>query len=268
MTRVRITLGYDGTGFHGSQVQPGVRTVQGELERALTEVCSRAGRAEFAGRTDRGVHALGQVVSTEVEWQFSTDDLRRALEATTPYDIAIVGVEDVGDGFHARHSACWREYRYRYVSSLARPVLLQRYAWWRRDNLDDELAGAACRYFVGKHGFGSFAGSGKSIELGREELERTVYVCDWREVPGEWPDGDMRHRELRIIASGYLPQMVRNVAAAVYEVARGAKPPEWIEYLLVAGDRSLLGAPAPPEGLVLWRVGYDRVTSADAQKRE
>ncbi|MEX1157994.1 MAG: tRNA pseudouridine synthase A, partial [Thermomicrobiales bacterium] len=115
MRRVRITLGYDGTEFLGSQSQPGRRTVQGELERVLRQLAPRAGRTVFAGRTDRGVHAVGQVASVDLDWRASDRDLRDALNSLAPADLSVSEVATVANTFHARYDAISREYRYRIV---------------------------------------------------------------------------------------------------------------------------------------------------------
>lgn len=252
---MKLTFGYDGTEFYGSQVQTGRRTVQRELEAAVREVCRRDVRLAFAGRTDRGVHAVGQVASAEIGWHGDPGDLRTALNAVGPRDIVVSRVEAVDAGFHARFDARWREYRYRVVVAETLPVLNRRFVWWRRDSLDDALAEDACSRFVGRHNFGSFASDGKSQTLPVEKLERTIFDCRWQEIDDSL-SAFGRFLELRIVANGFLPQMVRNIAGSVVQVASGAQPPEWIDHLLAVGDRRELKDAAPPHGLVLWRVGY------------
>ncbi|HEX5163897.1 MAG TPA: tRNA pseudouridine(38-40) synthase TruA [Thermomicrobiales bacterium] len=250
MRRVRITLGYDGTEFFGSQSQPGRRTVQDELERLLQRLSPDSGRTAFAGRTDRGVHAVGQVVSVDVDWRDSDRALRDALNSLAPVDLAFVDVATVANTFHARYDARWREYRYRIVVAAVPPVFERRYCWWRHTAIDADLAADGCRRVVGEHAFGTFAGSGKSRSLPAGKLVRTVRDCDWRAT-----DGGSRH-ELRIVASGFLPQMVRNITGAIVQVGSGRREPGWIDELIAANDRRVLGDAAPPEGLTLWRVSY------------
>jgi tRNA pseudouridine38-40 synthase len=250
MRRVRITLGYDGTDFVGSQSQPGQRTVQDELEGLLDRLTTRSGRTVFAGRTDRGVHAVGQVVSVDLGWRDSDDALRDAINALAPVDLVASRVETVADTFHARYDAVRREYRYRIVVDEAPPVLERRYVWWRRSGIDAARAADACQRYVGEHAFGTFAGSGRSQSWDAAKLVRRVDVCEWREC-----DGGRQH-ELRIVANGFLPQMVRNIVGAVVRVGTGAESPEWIDELIAANDRRVLGEAAPPQGLVLWQVAY------------
>lgn len=255
MPLVKLTFGYDGTDFYGSQAQTGRRTVQSELEAAVQGVGGGINRLAFAGRTDRGVHAVGQVASGEIDWQRTPENLRAGLNAVGPKDLVVSEVEFVGSDFHARFDARWREYRYRIVVADAQPVLSRRYAWWRRDELDETLAQGACRRLVGRHGFGSFASNGLSQSWPVEKLERTVLHCQWQpSVDATSAVG--RFWELRIVAAGFLPQMVRNITGAVVQVASGAQPVEWVDELLSAGDRRALKDGAPPHGLVLWQVGY------------
>jgi tRNA pseudouridine38-40 synthase len=264
-----LLFGYDGTDFHGSQAQAGVRTVQGELERALTRVAPGSGRLAFAGRTDAGVHALGQVATGAIAWQRSPDALRDALIAVAPADIAVVKVWEAPPGFHARFSASGREYRYRVRVAAAPDALERRYIWWRRAALDGEAARAACERLVGTHAFGAFAGGGQSQALTAAQLTRTLRTCDWQteeREPGQCRSGapETLHT-LRVIADGFLPQMVRNLTAAICQVAQGARPVEWIDALLAENDRRALGEAAPPQGLVFWRAYYDWADNGSAR---
>ncbi len=250
MRRVRISIGYDGTEFFGSQSQPGQRTVQDELERVLHRMSAWTGRTIFAGRTDRGVHAIGQVVAADVEWRDSDLALRNALNACAPVDIAVTDVATVAETFHARFDARSREYRYRIVVDSVPPVLERRYAWWRRATIDAGRASKACERLVGIHPFGTFAGGGQSQTLPAGDLVRNVSVCEWRSTESG------RDHELRIVANGFLPQMVRNIVGAVVDVGSGQRDPNWIDDLIVANDRRVLGEAAPPQGLTLWQVRY------------
>ncbi|HLT18311.1 MAG TPA: tRNA pseudouridine(38-40) synthase TruA [Thermomicrobiales bacterium] len=270
MPHIKLTLAYDGTAYHGSQVQPGVPTIQGELEKALMNVRAFSTRTVFAGRTDAGVHAIGQVVSTEVDWQRPLDRLRGSLNALLPSDIRVLWVEPVPPGFNARFDARSREYRYRVVvGARVAPPMLERYAWRLPHAFDHELAERAAARFIGRHRFGSFASAGRSQSQPAEELTRDVFACQWRAVtePMFEPGPGAELWELRIEASGFLPQMVRNIMAAIVTVASGKEPLEWLEYLLVSGDRRLLGAPAPPHGLVLWHVRYDQASAVQANMK-
>jgi tRNA pseudouridine38-40 synthase len=246
---VCILLGYDGTEFYGSQSQPGCRTVQQELETVLQRLAPGSSRTVFAGRTDRGVHALGQVVSFDTSWRESDERLRYAINSLAPSDLTAVAVETASETFHARYDARWREYRYRIVVADSPPPLERRYLWWRTRTLDAVDAQAACQRFVGRHAFGTFAGLGKSQSLEPSALTRVVRECEWQ--------SDGAGHVFRVVANGFLPQMVRNMVASVTRVAQGDRPAEWIDELLLANDRRVLGEAAPPHGLTLWRVEYD-----------
>jgi tRNA pseudouridine38-40 synthase len=166
-----------------------------------------------------------------------------------------MGVDTVHETFHARYDARWREYRYRIDVTPVPPPLERRYCWWRTRQIDPDVASVACRRLSGRHTFGSFAGLGKSQTLTVEALTRTVSSCDWR------IDED-RH-VFRVVANGFLPQMVRNMLAAVVQIGQGDRPVEWIDELLIANDRRRLGEAAPPQGLTLWRVEYDERPVSD-----
>lgn len=256
--RMRLDVMYDGTEFHGSQRQPGSRTVQGELERSLDVVSERSGSVVFAGRTDRGVHARQQVVSADLRWRATAKQLRDALNAQLPADVSVSNAEQVDEAFHARFDAQWREYRYVVLISESPPQLAQRRAWWRRDRLDIEAIQCAARSLEGRHGFGSFASLGCSTRRPLEKLERELYICRWEQTPlrdDDWP-ATARY-ELRVVGDGFLPHMVRNIVGALVIVGRGLQPPQWLQSMLGASDRAAVGAAAPPQGLTLWQVRYD-----------
>jgi len=200
------------------------------------------------------------VAAADVVWSGTPEALRDALNAVAPCDIVALRVLEVDDAFHARFDAKWREYRYQLVVADTPPILERRYVWWRRNALDVRSAGEACTQLVGRRAFGTFAGLGKSRAASTEALTRTVSECEWWARIEERADGHIEAQHtFRIVANGFLPQMVRGMVAAVYEVARGARPVDWIEEIIAANDRRVLGEAAPPHGLVLWRVSYDGV---------
>jgi tRNA pseudouridine38-40 synthase len=257
--RFRVIVSYDGSTFHGSQVQPARRTVQGELERVILALSGSSVRVTLAGRTDAGVHAQGQVASFDVHWEKSPDQLQRALNAGLPDDLQVLSADEVHDRFDARRHAHWREYRYTVVESAAPQPLLRSYAWLVRPPIEAETVAEAARRFVGTHTFGSFTGLGKSRSMSAEQLTRTVFACRWSVEPLETPVGQspVWVDRLQIVANGFLPQMVRGIVAAIVSVGRGQQPLEWVDFLLAANERASLGRVAPPQGLVLWQVGYE-----------
>jgi tRNA pseudouridine38-40 synthase len=265
MPSFRLTLAYDGTNFAGSQIQPNQRTVQGELEGVLSAIAGSPIRATFAGRTDRGVHAVGQVAAVTLpSWDATKLDLQQALNASLPVDIGATGVALCADSFNPRYDAVWREYRY-WIASGAISPFLGRYAWIRRTQLDAEAVGAGARQLVGTHDFGSFAGGGEGVPWSWRAARpkgttRTILRCSCREVHLPIGPGSDQHAavlEIRIVADGFLPHMVRNIVGALLQIGQGQRDPEWISQLMARRDRRLGPVAAPPRGLTLVRVGFD-----------
>ena len=265
MQSFRLTLAYDGTDFSGSQVQPNQRTVQGELEAALGKLLSAPVRATFAGRTDRGVHAIGQIAAVKsLDWTASAGDLQSALNANLPDDLAATHVADCADSFHPRFDAHWREYRYWIAPGLVSPFL-GRYAWMPRADVDALAVRAGANLLVGTHDLASFAGRGEGVPWSARAARprgttRTVFVSDCRELATDFAwhqDQPKKLLEVRVVADAFLPRMVRNIVGALIEVGQGRRDPSWITELLALRDRRLGSVVAPPRGLTLWRVGFD-----------
>lgn len=262
--RLALTVGYDGSEFAGSQRQPGARTVQGVLEGSLAALFGEQESAVFAGRTDRGVHAVGQVVGcTDRRPDWSEATIAAAINARLPDDLAVLSVARRPPEFHARYDARWREYRYRVWSGVPQPVA-RRQVWSRWATLDPAPMAEAARTLRGTHDFATFAGSGDGVPWAERRRTdrgtvRTMLVSrivEPRPGWGEETPGGGRLIEVVVAADGFLPQMVRNIVGALVEVGRGARPPGWMDDLLRSRDRRAAGATAPPHGLVLWRVGY------------
>lgn len=255
----RIDLGYDGTDFSGSQRQPGRRTVQGVLEDALSRVTGQPVTVVLAGRTDRGVHAVGQVASGTLVWRHAPETLVRALNAVLPADVVVYGVQRAPDGFHARRSARYREYRYRVWEGARPPVLLRRYVWHVPGRLDVDALRAASVALVGTRDFATFAGKGMGVPTAAQRTVRRVHVATWAALDTAFePLGDGgRLLEFRIGANAFLPHMVRNIVGALVLVGTGRQPPGWFAGLLDTGDRRMAPPPAPPQGLTLWSVVYE-----------
>lgn len=260
----RLTLAYDGTAFWGSQRQATRRTVQGELETALHEFSGLSLAATFAGRTDRGAHAVGQVVSyPDVRPDLTEEIIRNALNARLADDLAVVAVARERPGFDARRDAVWREYRYCIWCGAPAP-LLRRTVWQRRTELDGPRMSAACERLVGRHDFAAFAGGGDGVPWSerratRRGTVRTIRLCSIRTMTPGWPgpaDAAGTCYEVRVIADGFLPQMVRTIAGALVAIGSARAEPAWIEELLRAADRRQGPPAAPAHGLVLWRVEY------------
>jgi tRNA pseudouridine38-40 synthase len=263
MASLALTVSYDGSGFAGAQAQPGQRTVQGTLEEALGRLFGQPTKVVLAGRTDRGVHAAGQVISCgdgRPDWML--DQLQTALNAQLPPDLAVVAAARRPDEFHARYDAVWREYRYR-IWTGGRAPLARRMVWERTGAVDLAAMRAGAAMFVGKRDFATFAGGGEGAPWSARRTrprgtERTVVRCDVRAVEPWWgPEDARRCVEIRVAADGFLPQMARTMTSALLEVGQGRRRPEWIGDLLAAADRRVGPMTAPAHGLILWRVGYD-----------
>jgi tRNA pseudouridine38-40 synthase len=255
LQHVRIDLGYNGAHFYGSQRQPGVRTVQGELEEAVERITGERCRLTFSGRTDRGVHAVGQVASGTITWREPLEKLRYGLDSITGHDLAVYRVAEVPETFSARFSARSREYRYRIWSSRRRPVLAASCTYWLPEEFDISLLDQAAKTIVGEHDFRSFTGKGFGSGKSTRNTRRTVFDAGWRRMDdGLEPQGDQI--EFRIAADSFLPHMVRNLVGAQVVIGRGDAPPGLMRELIGRRDRTSAPEPAPPEGLVLWRVTY------------
>jgi len=262
-TVLKLTLGYDGSAFWGSQRQARVRTVQQSLEEALTRFGVSDARTEFAGRTDRGVHAVGQVARcADGHPDLPTGAIQSALNRLSPGDVALAYVQRVATGFHPRYDATWREYRYRLWTGEKQP-LAGRFAWSRRSALNAAAMAEGAGRLVGTHDLASFTGGGEGVPWSvraqaRRGTIRTILQCSVREVKPWWGTipGSGRGLELRVVADGFLPQLVRTVVSALVTVGQGEHDPQWIDDLLTAADRRVGPALAPAHGLILWRVGY------------
>jgi len=265
--RYRIDFGYEGTAFSGSQRQPGLRTVQGVLEEALARLAGGPVRATLAGRTDAGVHAVGQVASCDLPWRHDEAKLARALQAWLPEDVVVYRACEAPPGFHARRWAVDREYRYRIWLGKRPPLLLRRFVWVFPGELDLAALQRGAALFVGAHDFRSFAGHGMGGPKAMTPQVRTVTLSEWHvlEPSVERHEREALLLEYRVRANGFLPQMVRTMVASLVRVGRGTEPTEWISELLAAHDRRLAPPPAPPSGLVLWRVRYPEDVGAEGQ---
>ena len=234
---------YDGTDFHGFQIQVGQRTVQGELERALASVAGEAIRIVGAGRTDAGVHALGQVISFTTGWRHSLAALKRALNATLPADMAIRRIEGVSPEFDARRSARSREYCYTILNRPTRSPLERRRCYHHRYPLDVALMQEAAKLLVGEHdfaAFGSFPTGGRTV--------RKVMTLDCHR------QGDFI--QVVVEANSFLRRMVRTIVGGLVAIGEGSLPPGALGEILQAGERGRVKRLAPPQGLCLMAVKY------------
>lgn len=245
--RVKLTLHYDGAGFHGWQVQPEQRTVQREVEAVLEQLTGSAVRLIAAGRTDTGVHATGQVASGLVPARWTPAGLRRAMNALLPPDIWISAAVAVPLEFHARYDATARSYVYRLgTEDVARSPFHRRWCWPVGRALAPNSLARAAACWTGEHSFGAFAKAGQP-----ERGERcTVYQAAWREWPGVG-------YVFRVTANRFLHHMVRYMVGTMVDVAAGVRPIDDIAGLLGGAAGLRTSVPAPPRGLFLSRVHYE-----------
>ena len=256
----KLVIAYDGTDFHGWQVQPRHRTVQGELAAAIERVTGEQVLPQGSGRTDAGVHALGQVASCALAATIPPENFHRALNRTLPMDIRILSVERVPPTFHARHSALHKTYEYRIFRGEICPPFLARQAYALNWPLDvDEMCKAASAV-LGEHDFSSFAATDPDVTQRSATTEsvadcvRTLYESAWESRPAAGAAGDLL--VYRVRGSGFLHHMVRNLVGTFLEVGRGHTPASAIPGILAARNRSAAGATAPARGLFLVSVHY------------
>ena len=250
MRNVLLVLEYDGTEFHGFQWQPGLRTIQAELERALHQITGEQIRVVGAGRTDAGVHAAGQAVSFRTTSRLATARLVGALNAVLPRDVVVRSGREVPLEFHARYSAWGRAYRYS-IWNAGTPTALRRlYTYHWPGHLDVDAMRLAARSLVGTHDFASFAGSADGVGrgTGRTTL-RTVYWADCRR------EGNLV--EIDVAANAFLPHMIRNLVGTLLWVGGGRIDQEDFAAILASRDRTVAGPAAPARGLCLAEVYYE-----------
>jgi tRNA pseudouridine38-40 synthase len=240
----KIILEYDGTAYAGWQRQPNQPTIQEAVEAAIRSVSQTAIPVIAAGRTDAGVHALGQVASFATEKFLSPVEWLRALNATLPEDISARSVERADDGFHARYSAVRKFYAYRILYRPERSALERTRAWHLYGKLDLDAMREAAAHLVGKYDFSSFQGHPTDVENPICDLQRLEIVRDQ----------DIVRVELE--ADRFLKQMVRAMVGTLVEVGRGKRKPGEMKQILEAKDRRAAGYTAPAHGLYLVRVDY------------
>jgi tRNA pseudouridine38-40 synthase len=268
----KLILAYDGTEFSGWQVQPGETTVQGELKAALGRVVGESPLPQGSGRTDAGVHALGQVASFELQARIPAENLQRALNRTLPEAIRVLEARTVANTFHARHSAVAKTYEYRVFRGEVCPPFLARYVHACAWPMDVEKLDGSARMFVGEHDFLSFAATDPDLatrqspapifDEGSEPFPagkarrigaiRTIFSSGWEER--NTSIGRLLVYQVR--GNGFLHHMVRNLVGTMLDVGRGYTNVAEIPAILEARSRAAAGPTAPAQGLFLHSVEY------------
>ena len=251
MRTLRLTLAYDGTDYAGWQVQPDQLTVQEVVERAVQKITGSPVRILASGRTDAGVHALGQVASFRTDTRLTTDVLHRALNGELPPAVAILDVAEVPEGFHPIRDAARKRYRYTIRDGPVRDVFDRRYSWHYRRRLAADSMHRAAGKLQGTHDFAAFQTSGAP----RQSTVRTIFEISVRRGRG----GQCDVIALEVEADGFLYNMVRTIVGTLVEVGRGAQCETWVSEVLASADRRQAGPTAPPQGLFLLCVTYDGI---------
>ncbi|MCU1287910.1 MAG: tRNA pseudouridine synthase [Acidobacteria bacterium] len=247
----KLLIQYDGTDFHGWQIQGNQRTVQGELQRVLSLLEDRDVHVAGSGRTDAGVHAEGQVATVKIIRSFTPEKLRGALNGNLWRDVRVLQIEKASDDFHARFSAKGKTYLYRVVNSPVISPFLCRFAHHDARPLDVGRMSDAARLFLGKHDWTAFSNANSDAE------SRVRTITDIS-VESHWSSqANAAIIEFRITGDGFLRYMVRSIVGTLLEVGRGEKDFDTIQTAIVGGDRKLAGATAPANGLTLLKVYYE-----------
>ena len=251
---VRLTVAYDGTDFRGFAESEGVRTVMGELRRAVETIVRCPVELTGAGRTDAGVHGWGQVVSGELPTEIDLRRLARSINGLCGPDISVRDVAWADGSFSARFSATGRTYRYRVWNDPAPNPLLARTAWHVPMGLDVIAMNRAADALLGEHDFSSFCRRPKpAAGFDPPSLVRHLRAAQWRHGDDNWGSSLLR---FEITASSFCHQMVRSIVGTLVDIGLGRREAESIPTTLSALDRSAAGQVAPPTGLVLWSVDY------------
>ena len=258
--RILLRVAYDGTNYHGWQVQPNAKTIEGELNRVLTQLTGEKIQVTGASRTDAGVHALGNVAVFDTASKIPAEKFSYALNQRLPEDIVIQSSLQVADDFHPRHCDCCKTYEYDILNRTFPLPAYRNTAYFLYGDLDLDAMRRACQAFPGEHDFASFCAAGAQVQT----TVRTIYSLEVLEQPlavTERGVSSQRSPErlltIRVRGNGFLYNMVRIIAGTLVEVGRGHIRPEEVEGIIAACDRAKAGPSAPARGLRLVEIKYD-----------
>jgi tRNA pseudouridine38-40 synthase len=241
---LKLTIAYEGTDFEGWQYQPQKRTVQGVIQAAIREITKQGHTIVGAGRTDAGVHAIGQVANFKTTFHIALENLKRALNSLLPKDVYVRDIVEVPLEFHARYSAKAKVYEYRILQRKEPDVFMRRYVWHVFHNLRPEFLRRCLECLIGEHDFSSFSASGSSVKtFVRKMYDASLAV-----------NGDMF--VLRFKANGFLRHMVRNIVGTLIQLDVKGKDVDELVKIMEKKDRKAAGITAPPQGLYLVEVIY------------
>lgn len=258
--RILLRVAYDGTNYHGWQVQPNAKTIEGELNRVLTQLTGEKIQVTGASRTDAGVHALGNVAVFDTASKIPVEKFSYALNQRLPEDIVIQSSLQVADDFHPRHCDCCKTYEYDILNRTFPLPAYRNTAYFLYGDLDLDAMRRACQAFPGEHDFASFCAAGAQVQT----TVRTIYSLEVLEQPlavtGRGVSSQRSPERLltiRVRGNGFLYNMVRIIAGTLVEVGRGHIRPEEVEGIIAACDRAKAGPTAPARGLRLVEIKYD-----------
>lgn len=258
--RILLRVAYDGTNYHGWQVQPNAKTIEGELNRVLTQLTGEKIQVTGASRTDAGVHALGNVAVFDTASKIPAEKFSYALNQRLPEDIVIQSSLQVADDFHPRHCDCCKTYEYDILNRTFPLPAYRNTAYFLYGDLDLDAMRRACQAFPGEHDFASFCAAGAQVQT----TVRTIYSLEVLEQPlAVTGRGVLSQRSperlltIRVRGNGFLYNMVRIIAGTLVEVGRGHIRPEEVEGIIAACDRAKAGPTAPARGLRLVEIKYD-----------
>ncbi|MBD3182230.1 tRNA pseudouridine(38-40) synthase TruA [Candidatus Poribacteria bacterium] len=261
MRNIKLIIEYDGTNYSGWQIQPYCKTIQGIIQDKLSIITKSPIKLTGSGRTDSGVHAIGQTANFKTESRMTSDQFQMALNSLLPNDIVIRHVGEVNENFNARYNAKLRTYRYTILNEKTSSAFLRNYTYLFPHDLDINAMNEACKFLIGTHDFVSFATTGDPVKNTVRIVTRAeVSIPESSGFDGRftiqefWSDRRMIHFEIQ--ANGFLRCMVRAITGTLVEIGRGKIKPEEMASILLAKDRNAAGPSLPAKGLCLINVSY------------